>query len=68
MKNLQKMIVRPSELQAIYGISKSTAYRMMRKGTFPKLVALSPRCKGWNKEELDRYFARAALTTVSLAA
>lgn len=60
MNKYQKVFIRPSEIQSIYGISKSTAYRMMSKGIFPELVALSPRCKGWRKADLDAHFKLVA--------
>lgn len=60
MSNIQKVFIRPSEIQSIYGISKSTAYRMMNKGIFPELVTLSTRCKGWRKADLDAHFKLVA--------
>jgi len=52
----QRIIIRPSELQALYGISRSTAYRLMNLGQFPPLMHLSPRCRGWYKSILDDHF------------
>jgi predicted DNA-binding transcriptional regulator AlpA len=60
MKNLTREVIRPSEIYQVYGISKSTAYRMMKQGLFPKLNSLSPRCKGWKKSEFDAHFGIAA--------
>jgi predicted DNA-binding transcriptional regulator AlpA len=52
-----KIFVRPFEIQEIYGISRSTAYRLMQKNNeFPKLVCLTERCRAWQKKELDIYF------------
>jgi predicted DNA-binding transcriptional regulator AlpA len=48
--------IRPSEIQAVYGVSRASAYRWMAEGKFPKLVSLSERCKGWKKSELDKHF------------
>lgn len=56
MSTLPRLFIRPKEVQSVYGISKSTAYRLMSKGIFPQLVTLSPRCKGWRKSDLDSYF------------
>jgi len=57
LKNLsQREIIRPSEIQGLYGISRSTAYRLMKVGKLPKLISLSPGCKGWHKRELDTHF------------
>ena len=57
MQNLSnRVFIRPSEIQEIYGISKSTAYRQMAKNKFPQLISLSTRCVGWRKEDLDNHF------------
>lgn len=58
-KNLsQRLFFRPNDIQDVYGISRSTAYRLMREGKFPQLTSLSPRCKGWKKSTLDDHFKR----------
>lgn len=60
-KNLsQRVFIRPAEIQQLYGISRSTAYRLMACGEFPSLISLSARCKGWHKSELDAHFSQAA--------
>jgi predicted DNA-binding transcriptional regulator AlpA len=51
-----KIFVRPSELQLIYGISRSTAYRLMKKDMFPQLLSLTANCRGWRKTDLDAHF------------
>lgn len=56
MSTTNKAVIRPFEIQEFYGISKSTAYRLMEKGMFPELISLSPRCKGWRKADLDSHF------------
>ncbi len=55
-----RIFIRPSEIQALYGISRSTVYRLMSKNKFPKLVSLSDRCKGWPKALLDEHFKNAS--------
>jgi|GEM_PF-2660131 len=57
MKNLSnREFIRPSEIQEVYGISKSTAYRQMKKNEFPLAIKLSVRCVGWKKVDLDNHF------------
>ncbi len=51
-----KIFIRPSEIQAIYGISRSTAYRLMSNDKFPKLICLTEKCRGWRKQDLDIHF------------
>ncbi len=58
----QRIFIRPSEIQRIYGISRSTVYRLMKRGEFPEQVSLSPRCVGWPKNILDEHFGYMALS------
>ena len=52
----QRTLIRPSEIQSVYGVSRSSAYLWMGQGKFPKLVHLSPRCRAWRKADLDVHF------------
>ena len=52
----QRALIRPSEIQSVYGVSRSSAYLWMGQGKFPKLVHLSPRCRAWRKADLDAHF------------
>ncbi len=42
-----------SPTPAIIPVSRSTWYRHVRSGLFPKAVAISPRCVGWRKADID---------------
>nr|WP_299856294.1 AlpA family transcriptional regulator [Sphingomonas bacterium] len=35
------------------GLSRSTMYRKMQNGTFPKNVQISTRCTGWRESAVD---------------
>jgi len=52
----QRTLIRPSEIQSVYGVSRSSAYLWMSQGNFPELVHLSPRCRAWRKADLDAHF------------
>ncbi|QIG79343.1 helix-turn-helix transcriptional regulator [Stakelama tenebrarum] len=48
------------------GLSRSTMYRKMHDGSFPKSIQISDRCIGWRQSAIDawmrsptRYSARA---------
>lgn len=41
-----------ARVQAITGLSRSTAYRLQREGAFPPSIAISPRRVGWWESEL----------------
>jgi prophage regulatory protein len=45
-------------LQAVLtrtGLSRTTMYRMIRNGTFPKNVQLSTRCVGWRESAVEAW-------------
>jgi len=37
------------------GLSRSTMYRKMQKGTFPKNVQISERCAGWRESAVSAW-------------
>lgn len=37
------------------GLSRSTLYRKVRAGTFPKQVAISVRCAGWRESSVSEW-------------
>ena len=37
------------------GLSRSTMYRKMQKGTFPKNVQISTRCAGWRESAIEAW-------------
>jgi prophage regulatory protein len=39
------------------GLSRSTLYRKMRGGTFPKQVRISEHCCGWRESAINRWIA-----------
>jgi prophage regulatory protein len=39
------------------GLSRSTIYERMAKGTFPKSVPLGPQLRGWVEKEINDYIA-----------
>lgn len=50
--------VRQPVVEALYGVSSATIWRMVRRGTLPRPRKLGPRVTAWNVGEL-----RAALGT-----
>ena len=45
--------LRRSEVQRRTGLSRSTIYLRIKKGTFPKPVKLGERSVGWVESEID---------------
>jgi len=37
------------------GLSRSTLYRKIDRGTFPKQVRISERCIGWRESDLEKW-------------
>lgn len=37
------------------GLSRSTLYRKIQQGTFPKQIALSTRCAGWRESAVSEW-------------
>jgi prophage regulatory protein len=48
-------ILRRKEVQARTGLSRSTIYLMMSKGTFPRPLPLGPRAVGWLESWIDAW-------------
>ncbi|MBS0277538.1 MAG: AlpA family phage regulatory protein [Proteobacteria bacterium] len=42
------------------GLSRSTIYRKMREGTFPRQVEISEHCRGWRESAINRWMADPA--------
>lgn len=46
-------ILRLSNVLDRTGLSRSTLYRKIERGTFPKQVQISERCIGWRESDID---------------
>lgn len=53
----QDRIVRIRTVLARSGLSRSTLYRKIEKGTFPKQVRINDNCRGWRESEINRWIA-----------
>ena len=56
---LEKYLRRPA-VQDLTGLSRSTIYRLMEDGAFPRPVRLSPRTVAWRESDLTAWFAERA--------
>ncbi len=54
---MQEAIKRLSDICEITGLSKTSIYRMMDAGNFPKSVKLGARSVGWLQSELDAWIS-----------
>ena len=48
-----KRIFRMKELCQTYGLSRSTIYRLIEAGRFPKPIKISAKAVGWISTDLD---------------
>ncbi len=52
---IKHRIMRLPEVKSITGLSRSTIYFRMARGTFPKQVCLGGRAVGWLEEEIQEW-------------
>ena len=50
-------LIRRKELEDRIGLARSTIYRMMNKGEFPKPVKIGRRAVAWPESEIERWIA-----------
>ncbi|MEG3122335.1 helix-turn-helix transcriptional regulator [Sphingomonas sp. GB1N7] len=53
MANEHERILRLNAVLDRTGLSRSSLYRKVQSGTFPKSVQLSARCVGWHASAVD---------------
>ena len=46
-------ILRRPDVEAVNGLSRSTIYKWMNEGSFPKPVKLGPRAVGWREADIN---------------
>ena len=51
-------IIRFHQVQARIGLSRSTIYRRLAGGSFPKPLSLGARAVGWIEEEVDEWIRK----------
>lgn len=55
MTDTPDRIIRLKAVLARTGLSRSTMYRKMQNGTFPKNVQISTRCTGWRESAISAW-------------
>ena len=53
--NQSDTILRERQVRERTGLSRTTRWAMVRKGTFPKPVALTSRAIGWRASDIDSW-------------
>ena len=55
-------VLRLPEVLARVGLSKSTLWRLINAGQFPRPIRLGSRATGWIEEEIDEWIASRSRT------
>ena len=58
-----KQFYRRTSLEEMLGISRSTIYRMMKVGEFPRPTKLGRRAVGWREDEIEQWLRGKANST-----
>jgi prophage regulatory protein len=56
-------ILRIGNVLKITGLSRSTLYRKVQRGEFPKQIKLSERCSGWRQSSVHAWMSDPMLYT-----
>jgi prophage regulatory protein len=56
-------IIRRKQVQERTGLSRSSIYKLMKEGKFPKSVALSQRSIGWRSSHIDQWLEERPTTS-----
>lgn len=54
---MQNSILRIAAVKSITGLSRSTIYLAVSRGTFPSPISLGPRAVGWLENEIEAWLA-----------
>lgn len=55
---LDDKILRINAVLDCTGLSRSTLYRKIEAGTFPRQISIGPRCAGWRESAIQAWMAR----------
>ena len=55
--SLQERLIKLGEVKQDTGLSRSSIYRLVKNGDFPKPVKLGERASAWLESEVDQWIA-----------
>ena len=50
---MRAKILRRKNVEIMVGLSRSTIYKLMSQGSFPKAIRLGPRAVGWRLSDIE---------------
>lgn len=65
MDNANDRILRLSAVLERTGLTRSTLYRKIQQGSFPKQIAISTRCAGWRESEINAWMRNPMFFSVA---
>ena len=57
---MQAKILRRKNVEKMVGLSRSTIYKLMNQGLFPKAIRLGPRAVGWRISDIENWINQQA--------
>ena len=57
---MHSQIIRRKDVEIMIGLSRSTIYKLMSEGTFPKAIQLGQRAVGWRLSEINDWIDERA--------
>jgi prophage regulatory protein len=64
----QQTVMREREVQLITGLSRTTRWRLAKRGLFPAPRQISPGAIGWLSIEIDEWLANRSITAAMTSA
>jgi prophage regulatory protein len=62
-ETMTETILRSKDVVAALGVSRSTLYRMMNSGEFPKSLKISRNTVGWRKSVVEQWVTQRPLSS-----
>ena len=63
---MNDMLLRRQEVERIVGLSRSSVYRMMQSGDFPRSVRISPGAVKWRASDIKAWLETRPVTKSEL--
>lgn len=57
---MQAKIFCRKDVESMVGLSRSTIYKLMNQGLFPKAIRLGPRAIGWLMSDIENWINQQA--------
>jgi prophage regulatory protein len=64
MSNKEERIIRLRTVLERTGLSRSTLYRKIGEGTFPRQIRIAARCAGWRESAVEAWLRNPMFFTV----